>query len=330
MPGMLSKLYNASPKKVLRALWHKSQAAAGPPAESDRRREAREELHRRFAVYKTDHLSSISPEDFSSRVTAALDSVDAAAEGYAEHELEQQRDLSVKFHWGHNHDFGSFKVDGRMQDRHINMMADFVDLFPVVLKDFDGKDVFDIGCWTGGTTLMLASLGARVVSLEEVKKYAEMASFLVRSFGLEDRVTVSSQSLYECRTAEYLDRFDIVFFPGVIYHLSDPLIALRVLFNSLRKDGVVLIESAGIDHDEPFCRFDGSLVYQSGTRERMDRGGWNWFMPSASALFRMMREAGFDQIQTLFHGPTGRVYGYGRKTDQASICRAGLSVPDIR
>jgi hypothetical protein len=44
----------------------------------------------------------------------------------------------------------------------------------------------------------------------------------------------------------------------------------------------------------------------------------------------MMREAGFDEIETLWHDGTRRVYGYGRKLSQIGICKAGLSVPKIK
>jgi hypothetical protein len=43
----------------------------------------------------------------------------------------------------------------------------------------------------------------------------------------------------------------------------------------------------------------------------------------------MMKEAGFAQINSVWHAPAGRVYAYGRKLRQETIVRAGLSVPDI-
>jgi len=96
-----------------------------------------------------------------------------------------------------------------------------------------------VGCWTGGTTLLLAALGSRVLAIEEVNKYASMAGYLAQSFGLEDRVSVLSRSVYECDSEDFFDQFDIVYFPGVIYHLSDPVVALRILFNALRPKGVI-------------------------------------------------------------------------------------------
>lgn len=287
-------------------------------------------LQHNFELFTTSNLKGITAEEFTKSIQSRIGTVDAQAEGYLEDEIEQQRDLSIKFHWGHDHDFGDFKLEGRMEDRHIRLLANFVTLFPVSLEDFKNKYVFDIGCWTGGTTLLLATLANKVFAIEEVKKYAETAAFLSNCFGMNDRIAVKPLSIYECNKEDFYDQFDIVYFPGVIYHLSDPLLALRILFNSLKEGGFILIESAGINTEEPFCRFDGSLIWHYGTRERMNRGGWNWFMPSPSALYRMMREAGFDEIQTQWHNETNRVYAFGRKLSQVGICRAGLSVPDIR
>ncbi|MCK4649268.1 DUF1698 domain-containing protein [bacterium] len=285
-------------------------------------------LREHFNYYKTTNLNVINPQEFRFFIESKLEMINSASEGYAEDEIDRQRDLSVKFHWGHNHDFGDFYLSGKMGDRHINLIANFCTFFPLSIEDFREKDVFDIGCWTGGTTLLLRALGSRVVAIEEVKKYAEMISFLVNSFGIEEDIEVISSSLYSCNTEEFYDRFDIIFFPGVIYHLSDPLIALRILYNACRLGGVILVETAGLNSEEPYCRFDGSNIYHSGEKLKLNRSGWNWFIPSPLALYRMLKEAGFDEVKTLYFA--GRVYGYAKKTSQIGICRAGLSVPDIK
>jgi len=228
-------------------------------------------LRNRFEHYKVANLVSIHPQEFARHIQSHTGAIDAASEGYSQDELEWQRDLSVKFYWGHNHNFGEFKLEGRMGDRHIDVLANFVSLFPVVLEDFRDKKVFDIGCWTGGTALLFASLGSKIVAIEEVKRYADMASFLATAFGIDDRLTVKALSLYSCNREEFFERFDIVYFPGVVYHLSDPLIALRILFNSLRVGGMILVESAGVNLQEPYCRFDGSRICLSGTKEHLNR-----------------------------------------------------------
>jgi len=287
-------------------------------------------LKEAFKRYNTSNLDNISALEFRSYLESKLGQIDFASEGYSKDELDRQRDLSVKFHWGHNHDFGDFYLPGRMGDRHINLLTNFCTFFPVSPDDFNGKATLDVGCWTGGTTLLLVALGSHVTAIEEVNKYIEIVSFLTKSFGVQSTVDTLPKSLYQCNQPDLFDKFDIVYFPGVIYHLSDPLLALRILYNTCKVGGIILVESAGIDEKEPYCLFEGSQIYHDGNREEMNRSGWNWFLPSPSALYRLLREAGFDDVKTLYNSVDNRVYGYAKKVSQVSICRAGLSVPDIR
>lgn len=297
----------------------------GVPAE-----ETSNYLRQQFSRYKTSNLQGISPVDFERFLRSKIGVVSFAGEGYQEEELEQQRDLTLKYHWGHNHDFGTFKLAGRMGDRHFDLMTNFVNLFPIKIEDFKDKEVFDVGCWTGGTALLLAALGSKVLTIEEVHKYAQTTSFLAESFGISEQISIASHSLYDCNAHEYFDQFDIVYFPGVIYHLSDPVLALRILYNSLKVGGAILVESAGIKMEGSFGSFEGNRVYHNGTQENLSRGGWNWFCPSPDALHNMMREAGFENVQALWHEDSKRVYAYGEKLTQVGICKAGLSVPNIK
>ena len=291
----------------------------------------RENLEKKFSVYNSSKLQGISPEKFEQFLKAKIGVVDPESENYSLDEVSKQRDLSVKFHWGHNHDFGSFNLEGRMGDRHINLMLRFLSIFPVSLSDLSNKSILDVGRWTGGTTLLLAALDNHVLAIEEVKKYADTVSFLVNSFGISDRVSVNPLSIYECNSVKFHEKYDVVYFPGVIYHLSDPVLALRILFNALKVGGCILVESAGLASSEPLCRFEGNLIYHdSGDVGDLNRGGWNWFLPSASALFRMMREAGFDEVDTKWDADTQRVFGYAKKNSKVSMCKAGFSVPSIK
>jgi SAM-dependent methyltransferase len=323
---MLSNLYNVSLREVVHSLCSALSFERSRSAVRKKVNRIREDLQGRFKEYQTANLCDISEEDFSHYINSRIGVIDAQAEGYGANEVERQRDQYIKFYWGHNHDFGAFKQEGRMGDRHITLLATFMALFPVSFDDFKDKEVFDIGCWTGGTTLALASIARRVFSIEEVKKYADMASFLLKSFGLSNRASVHHRSLYDCNSEEFFDRFDIVYFPGVLYHLSDPLLGLRILFNALKVGGEILIESMGIERQEPFCRFEGTSIKRKGGKEN------KWFIPSPSALHKMMKEAGFDDIETLFYGrkKEKRLFGYGKKRAQVGICKAGLSVPTIR
>jgi 2-polyprenyl-3-methyl-5-hydroxy-6-metoxy-1,4-benzoquinol methylase len=305
---------------------HTSTATPDPARFSN----AKVQMLANFSRFKTSALSGIDPAAFQKHIDCEIGCEDPAIENFAADEIPRQRDLSVKFHWGHNHDFGNFTLKGRMAERHVDVMARFMALFPVSPSDFQNTNVLDVGCWTGGTTLLLSTLSQKVHALEEVRKYADMAQFLAKSFGLQDRVSIEAKSIYECNDPAFYDRFQVVYFPGVIYHLSDPVLALRILFNALKPGGLILVESAGIPGDEPICEFQGTFTYTSGSAEQKNRGGWNWFIPTPVTLDRMLREAGFEEMQCCYATDVKRVYGFARKLRQNPICRAGLSVRSIR
>lgn len=129
-------------------------------------------LRQRFSQFGAENLRNMSREQLKQALLAKIGIVDA--ENYSQNELDYQRHLSIKYHWGSNHDFGSFRMEGRMGDRHIEVMANFVRLFPIDIDSFQSKSVFDIGCWTGGATLLLTELGCeKVTAVEDVKKFAE-------------------------------------------------------------------------------------------------------------------------------------------------------------
>lgn len=282
-----------------------------------------------FSQFTTTRLTNISPAEFKARIEAFLGAVDYRQEGFTEAQAPYQRDLTIKFHWGHNHDFGAFRLAGRMRDRHLFLMNDFLSYFSLSPEEFSGRRVLDVGCWTGGTSLLLLGMGAEVTAIEEVAKYAEAAQFLIDSFGLEHQGRVLKASVYELPKLDLHERFDMVYVPGVVYHLSDPVLALRHLCNALRLGGLVLVESAGLDSEQSVCRFEGSRIHHVGAQAKLSRGGWNWFLPSQGALEAMMVEAGFDDVEALYSSSRKRLYAIGRKAQRHDICRAGLSVPDV-
>jgi SAM-dependent methyltransferase len=282
-----------------------------------------------FSRFTSANLVNLSPEEFKARIDNMLGSFDYRQEGYSGSQIKYQRDLSIKFHWGHTHDFGDFRLEGRMRDRHIYLLADFCSYFSLSPQDFRDRCVLDVGCWTGGTTLLLLGLGANVVAIEEVKKYAGAAQFLVDSFGLGERGNVTDLSVYDLPKHDLFDRFHIVYMPGVVYHLSDPVLGLRHLYNTLKMGGGILVESAGFNSKGTECKFGGSRIHHTGSQGELNRGGWNWFLPSWGALKAMMVEAGFDNVRALYSRDRKRVYAIGYKIEQHDVCRAGLSVPDV-
>lgn len=273
--------------------------------------------------YTTEYLAGVKPDAFEQHLRSLLGKVDPSVEGYGD--IGVQRDLSIKFAWGHDHNFGSFKLRGNQRNRHVRLFYDYLTLFDLNLADISHKNVFDVGVWTGGTSLLLAALGNRVMAIEEVVKYAKAAQYLAKSFGIQDKLKVVAKSLYEC---DFHNHFDLVHLSGVVYHLTDPIVGLRIAFNSLKLKGKCLVESACVKSDKSLCLYEGCSRFHGGTKKNLSRGGWNWFKPSPSALKLMMENVGFENVRTKTRAH--RLFAIGNKRRRKDIVRAGLSRPNIK
>lgn len=278
-------------------------------------------------TYSSKNLAGIAPAAFHAHIASVIGSVDSASEGYVD--PERQRDLSIKFHWGHTHDFGDGIVyEGRMGWRHIDIVSRFIDDFGLP-RDLRGKRVLDIGVWTGGTSLLLVAMGAEVVALEEVAKYSAAVNFLSRSFGIEERLRCMPRSLYEALPM-FSDDFDFILYSGVVYHVSDPLVSLRLAFSALRDGGTAFIETYGFESPESVCRYEGPSIVHGGDRKLLNRGGWNYFIPSPKCLDAWCRDAGFQVVRIGEVDRDSRLKGAAQRTAFSDLCRAGLSDAFVR
>lgn len=279
-------------------------------------KESQEWLSGHMRLYTTSNLRGITPADFKKRIDEFLAMNDYEMEGLPG--PENQRDQMVKFQWGHTHDFGTFRVGGMMGDRHIKVMARMIDA-GYLSRDLTEKCILEVGPWTGGMSLLLAAMGAEVVAVEEVRKYADSLNFLAKSFGIT--IACTARSVYDLR---YSGVFDHVFISGVLYHISDPVVALRRCFDALAVGGTLLLETMVCASNEPIMWYIGPSVVASGTKERMNRTGWNWYSPSPRAVKKMLHDVGFEKIQIL--KPEGdRLIATAKKERQVPICRAGLN-----
>jgi hypothetical protein len=128
---------------------------------------------------------------------------------------------------------------------------------------------------------------------------------------------VVQTSLY-ADSREWAGKFDFAYCSGVVYHVTDPLLLLRILFAYLKPGGDVFIETKA-------ATGEGSICSYSGTLEK----GWNWYAPNETALGRWLVDAGFDaQTVRVFRRGNGRLLACGRKTTARALREtAGFSRP---
>ena len=219
------------------------------------------------------------------------------------------------FVWGHDHVFfDGIERKGAMGKRHVEIVSELMqfDMFPSSLA---GSKILNVGCWTGGDQLILNGLGAETFAVEEhpvaARAFQELFSLLsVDSIMLGHSLYMDDQK-YRCF-------FDHIYCSGVIYHVTDPLLFLRILFAYLRKDGTLMLETKSSASEDSVLRY-------SGTCER----GWNWYAPNEEVLFRWLVDAGFSAENIKIHRrDNGRLLASAVKDDLHALPESsGFSRP---
>ncbi len=99
-------------------------------------------------------------------------------------------------------------------------------LAPALPADLSGRTVLDVGCNAGYFALELKRRGAaRVVGIDWDPRYLAQARLAAEVSGLE--LELHQLSVFD--VARLGERFDVVIFMGVLYHLRHPLLALDLL-----------------------------------------------------------------------------------------------------
>jgi tRNA (mo5U34)-methyltransferase len=179
--------------------------------------------------------------------------------------------------------------------------------------DLTGKSVLDIGCNAGFYSVEMKRRGAeRVLGIDSDDRYLEQARLATEALGFTG-VEFARLSVYD--VAALGERFDLVIFMGVLYHLRHPLLALDLirehvagdlmLFQTLQQGSSDVLE---VPEDHPFfdpetgrppAFFDDPGYPKLHFIEREFAHDWtNWWAPNAACTMAMLRAAGFTVEQT--------------------------------
>jgi len=172
----------------------------------------------------------------------------------------------------------------------------------VVPGDLTGCSVLDVGCNAGFYSIEMARRGAsRVVGIDSDPRYLAQARLAAEAEGVE--IDLRQMSVND--VGRLGERFDLVIFMGVFYHLRHPLLALDLLwehavgdlmlFQSMQRGSFEVAEAAedyDFDDHSPFGRPDWPLLHFIEHRYAEDPT--NWFVPNRAAVEAMLRSAGFE------------------------------------
>jgi tRNA (mo5U34)-methyltransferase len=177
----------------------------------------------------------------------------------------------------------------------------FADAVP---KDLKGKSVLDIGCNAGFYSMEMKRRGAaRVLGLDSDDEYLEQARFASEVSGLD--IEFQRLSVYDVGALD--EKFDIVLFLGVLYHLRHPLLALDLIYEHVAGDtllfqsmqrGSAQVKLLAKDHDFwTVDIFDDPGYPKLHFIEHKYANDWtNWWVPNRACVEAMLRSAGFDIV----------------------------------
>ena len=245
---------------------------------------------------------------------------------------ELHKNVDAVPYWLHSIDLGSgVTTPGIKTTEFLRQQLAALDL-----PDLRGKSVLDIGAWDGFYSFVAEERGAaRVVACDhfawaldraakdrykaDCRKQDRPPEGFDRVPGLWryddlpgkrgfDLAHAARKSRVEPLVADYMTldadaigRFDVVFYFGVLYHMENPLAALRIVRQLTRELAVIETEAVAIGgfEDTPMSEFfppDGKLLGDPT----------NFWAPNARCLTGLCETAGFSRVALLTSAPRAR------------------------
>jgi tRNA (mo5U34)-methyltransferase len=167
--------------------------------------------------------------------------------------------------------------------------------------DLHGRTVLDIGCNAGFYSIEMKRRGAeRVVAMDFDQDYLRQARFAAEVSGVD--LEFRELSVYDVGVLG--ERFDVVLFLGVLYHLRHPLLALDLIHEHVARDLLVFQSmqrgSAEIEPLEKDYAFTEVEVFDRPgfpklhfIESRYAGDPTNWWAPNLACSEALLRSAGF-------------------------------------
>lgn len=170
-----------------------------------------------------------------------------------------------------------------------------------VPSDLSGRSVLDIGCNAGFYSIEMKRRGAaRVLGVDWDEAYLRQARFAAQVLELD--IEYRKLSVYDLGLLG--ERFDVVLFMGVLYHLRHPLLALDLIREHVAGDMLVFQSMQRGSRERQAIAPDYSIsetaIFDEPSYPKLHfiehhyaADPTNWWVPNRACAEAMLRSSGF-------------------------------------
>ncbi|MES2645832.1 MAG: TIGR04290 family methyltransferase [Bacteroidota bacterium] len=166
--------------------------------------------------------------------------------------------------------------------------------------NLQGWTALDIGCNAGFYSFEMAKRGANVLGIDLDPHYLQQANWVAEKMGLSHCVSFRQMQVYDLIKLD--QKFDLIIFMGVLYHLRYPLLALDIVSSKLNK--MMIFQTLTMPGEEVY---DTKPEMELDDRPEMLQPGWpvmafiekrlakdptNWWAPNHACIEAMLRTCG--------------------------------------
>jgi tRNA (mo5U34)-methyltransferase len=200
-------------------------------------------------------------------------------------------------------------------------------------QDLRGKRALDIGALDGPYSFELERRGAEVTSLD-IQRW-DVTGYSIAHRARKSRARYVQGSVYHLERLLPGEKFDIITYFGVWYHLKHPIVAVEQIQSVLKDDGVCFAEGECLLNyiEDPKSH---SMVEPIEFARRLARSPapyslyyagpykgdrWSWYVPNPACVEQWFQTAGMriEHSGTWDQHPHQRMYCTARKIPGAAI-----------
>ncbi len=170
--------------------------------------------------------------------------------------------------------------------------------------DLHGWRILDIGCNAGYYTFELARRGGDVLGIDVDPHYLRQATWAAAQLGLTARVSFQQLQIYEL--AHWPEKFDLIIFMGVFYHLRYPLLGLDIVAEKVKR--LLVFQTLTMPGDAIYTATNGLSL---NDRDAFLTAGWpkmafiehelandptNWWVANRAGVEALLRSSGLKIV----------------------------------